>query len=176
MSRFSFSSLNHGQSLKNFPLTKWPHPIIPWEVSRATLAPMSSRDVSPTSSVLGPAHRAPGLTRHPGSSTPPAVTSLWKYEISNKVSHSHHSNQLIGQTSVLPPPRGDCQSPTSHRTCPHLTIMNQSTNLMTKRNRPESVRKFDCMYLFKFYSKGCSFGKEISLDASYKSNGLESAM
>lgn len=136
--------------------------------------PMSSRDVSPTSSVLGPAPRAAGLTRHPGSSTPLAVTSLWKYEISNKVSHLHHGNQLARQTSALPPPRGNCQSPTPYRICPHLTIMNQSTNLMTKRNQPESVRKLDCTYLFKFYST--SFGKEISLDASYKSSGLKSAM
>lgn len=125
--------------------------------------------------VLGPAHRAPRLTRHPCSSTPPAATSLWKHEISNnKVSHAHHRNQLTRQTSVLPPPRGNCQSPTSHRICPHQTIMNRSTRFMTKKNRPESVRKLDCMYLFKFYST--TFGKEISLDASYKANGLKSAM
>lgn len=135
---------------------------------------MSSWDISPTSSVLGPAHGAPQFTRHPGSSTPPAVTSLWKYEISNKVSHSHHSNQLTRQTSILPPPRGNCQSRTSHCICPHLTIMNQNTNPMTKKNRPESVRKLGCMYLFKFDST--TFGKETSLDASYKSNGLKSAM
>lgn len=44
-----------------------------------------------------PAFRHPCLTLDP-------VTSLWKqHEISNKVSHSHHSNQLTKQSTAFSP-------------------------------------------------------------------------